>query len=78
MKTQHFYTKLLFQKPTLRQIHWGVLSEPIKKNRVLQQLPCFSENFASVQEPRTCKPFTFNDPINPRIPRFPAADRETI
>ena len=35
LKTQHLYTKLLCQKPMLRQIEWGIQNEPITKNGVL-------------------------------------------
>ena len=34
-KTHHFHTKRLCQKPTLRQIVWGVQNGPITKNWVL-------------------------------------------
>ena len=35
LTTKHFLTKLLCQKPMLRQIEWGVQNWPITKNRVL-------------------------------------------
>ena len=50
--TQHFHTKLLCQKPMLRQIEWGVQNEPITKNGVLPELLFLSKNFVSVYEPR--------------------------
>ena len=34
LKTQHFHTKLLCQKPILRQIECGVQNSPITKNEV--------------------------------------------
>ena len=37
LKTQHFYTKLLRQKPVLRQIEWRIQNTPIKKNGVFPQ-----------------------------------------
>ena len=35
LTTKHFLTKLLCQKPMLRQIEWGVQNWPITKNGVL-------------------------------------------
>ena len=35
LKTHHFHTKLLYQKPMLRQIEWWVQNGPITKNGVL-------------------------------------------
>ena len=35
LKKQHFHTKLLCQKPMLRQIKWGVQYGPITKNGIL-------------------------------------------
>ena len=35
LKTQHFHTKLLCQKPILRQIEWGVRNVSTTKNRNL-------------------------------------------
>ena len=35
MKRQHLHTILLCQKPSLRQIEWGVQNGPITKNAVL-------------------------------------------
>ena len=32
LKTHHFYTKLPYQKPRLRQIEWWVRNGPITKN----------------------------------------------
>ena len=35
VETQHFHTKLLYQKPMLRQIEWGPQNGPITKSGVL-------------------------------------------
>ena len=35
MKAQHFYMKLLCQKPMLGQIEWEVQNGPITKNGLL-------------------------------------------
>ena len=35
LKKHHFHTKLLYEKPMLRQIEWWVQNGPITKNRVL-------------------------------------------
>ena len=42
---QHFYTKLLYQKPMLRQIEWGVQNGPITKVGVLQARTSFVRKF---------------------------------
>ena len=41
LKTHHFYTKLPYQKPKLRQTEWWIVNEPIKKNGVLPVTPLF-------------------------------------
>ena len=48
LKTQYFLTKLLCQKPMLRQIEWGVQGESITKNGVLPVITLFFKNFISV------------------------------
>ena len=45
MKSQHFHTKLLCQKPILRQIEWGVQNGPIRKNGVLPVTTLFFRKF---------------------------------
>ena len=42
LKTQHFHTKLPFQKPVLDK-EWGVQNGPITKNRVLPLTTFFLE-----------------------------------
>ena len=45
LKTQHFHTNLLCQKPMLRQIEWGVQNRPITKNGVLPVTSSFFRKF---------------------------------
>ena len=42
---QHFHTKLLCQKPLLRQMEWGVQDGPITKNGVLPVTASFFRKF---------------------------------
>ena len=51
LTTQHIHTKLLDQKPVLRQIKLEVQNGPITKNGVLPVTLPFFENFISVLEP---------------------------
>ena len=44
-KTQHFHTKLSYQKPMLRQIEWWVQNGPITKNGVLPVTTLFFWKF---------------------------------
>ena len=42
---QYFYKKLLFQKPMLRQIEFGVRDGPITKNGILPAITLFCRTF---------------------------------
>ena len=42
---QHYHTKLLCQKPMLRQIEWGVQDGSIAKNGVLPVTTLVSQKF---------------------------------
>ena len=44
-KTQHFHIELPTQKPTIRQIEWGVQDGPITKNQVLLVTTFFFQKF---------------------------------
>ena len=44
MKAQHFYTKLLCQKPNQDITKWGVQNTPIAKNGLLPHTNSFLEN----------------------------------
>ena len=41
LKTDHFHSKLLCQKPVLRQIEWQLQNEPITKSGVLPEATLF-------------------------------------
>ena len=43
LKTHYFYTKLLYQKPMLRQIEWWMQNGPIIKNEILPVTILFFE-----------------------------------
>ena len=45
LKTQHFHTKLPYQKLMLRQIEWGVQNGPNTKSRVLSVTNLFYRKF---------------------------------
>ena len=51
LKTHHFYSKLLCQKPILRQIEWRLQNGPITKSGVLPVTTLFFGKFVPVLEP---------------------------
>ena len=51
LKTHHSHSKLLCQKPMLRQIEWRLQIEPITKRGVLPVTSYFFREFVPVLEP---------------------------
>ena len=51
LKTHHFHSKLLCQKPMLRQIEWRLQNGPITKSGALPVTTLFFEKFVSVLKP---------------------------
>ena len=48
LKTHHFYTKLPYQKPRLRQIEWWVRNRPVTKNGISRVSTYFFKSFILV------------------------------
>ena len=51
LKTHRFHSKLLYQKPMLRQIEWQLQNGPITKSGVLPVTTLFFGKFVPVLEP---------------------------